>query len=550
MPIPVTTTILLAAASLLLILRRSFSRSRRGLQGAFFFIVLLLTGYMELAERSAIDRPAEDTTAYTVWTNDELAHSEHWLVLAFGCFAGCAVYGAESREHQTSGIYGFLLFLIAGMWIVAQSNDFLSLGLALEIVNLALAGLRRRVENPSSQIPKSPIDSRTNAPREVWVFWLSSALMWFGIAILTNTLATTNFEGLHRVLMDAYGSQNDQTMIGAPSKLILLAVALIVMSLLARMGFVPFHHGILATASRYSLPSLGFLIFAEQFVGSLVLTRLLGCVFVGLSRPLSTLLMSLVLVNTAVSSAIAVRALIPGVKSIPRWISSLILLQNVWFGIGLMVVVTELDYPRFRYGAFANQYESLAVLVFSQFTGLLAGCGLCVILGNLVRDDRQFEFVEDLKGLWKSAPMTSLALTVILGSLLGIPVTAGFWSRWLTLLAGSNIHLKSVSAVFLPSEGLRIVMAAAIVAVLLNTVVFVRLLREMFLESPLARPVSVGGRSPFVASMIVATICLLIGIIAPQIALTPLRSIHPPLSVKPEPAQTGSGRTPVGLNAE
>ena len=50
-----------------------------------------------------------------IWINDPLAIWEQWVVLTFGLLAGVALFEPPSHQEDRSKVYGFLLFVIAGL---------------------------------------------------------------------------------------------------------------------------------------------------------------------------------------------------------------------------------------------------------------------------------------------------------------------------------------------------------------------------------------------------------------------------------------------------
>ena len=420
------------------------------------------------------------------------------------------------------------------------ANDFLTLGLSIEVVALALRGLTRRAiasEN-RADLPDEYLDDRGR--------WLSSALLWYGIALLAYTTGTTQLNATRLTLVDAYAPGGDQTAIGAPSKLILLAAGLIIVSQFARMGMAPFHFGLGLHRSGRWLRSTGLSILAQQLAGAIVLTRLFSVAFAGFDRSLKTLVMAIVLVNFMLSVVMSFRALSPGIRSLPRWLCGLVLLQSGWLGIGFLITAWESAQPPFRTGAIQPLNETLAVLVLTQLTGLLSCGGIIWALGSLSRKDRDVEFLEDMKGLGHHSPVAAFALTTALASVVAIPWTAGFWARWLTLLAGHNLHAKSESPNFLPDAGMGLMMLTGVIATLSTARVAVRLVREAYLEAPHMRPASTQIRGSFLAAVIAAAGTLILGV-APQLVLAPLASVQPPHRIASDGKATGSGSSPLGM---
>ena len=327
--------------------------------------------------------------------------------------------------------------------------------------------------------------------------------------------------------------------------MILLAAGLIAMSLFARMGLVPFHLGFSADQNQSCPAMLSFSRLAQTLAAQIALTRLFGLTFSGLGQSFTTLMMTVCLASFVVTSVVAVRGRSPGVKSIPYWVASLTLLQGAWYGVGLMIASTELENPGLRWGSFESQTETLAICVYTQFVSLLSCGGIYWTLGHLHRVDRETTYLEDVKGLVQFAPVASFSLMIALACGIGVPLTAGFWGRWLLLLAGHSVHVKA-SNIYTPHPALHFIMLAGTIATLIVATVVIRLAREMFLESPLARPTAVGGRGSLISGAMTAAIILLLGV-APQILLVPLNAIRPSRVVTPESHQKGSGQVPMGF---
>ncbi len=509
------------------------------------FLFSLFIGACGLFMDPLTPSPSPDTLNLNrIWINDPLAVWEQWLVLTFGLLAGVALFESPFHIDDRSKVYGFLLFVVAGLMLVARSNDFLNLGLSLEILSLATLALRRASDSPaeSALVSMSSVGPLQSHERfQVGFDFLSSAWLWLGVALLTNCVATTHFDGVRMVLLDAYDPGDTENSIGAPSKLLLLSTGLVVFSLAMRMGLVPFQFGFRPDMRSRAFRSSGLTMLIGALTGSIVLTRLCGRVFVGLGQPLVVLMSVLCLSTFVISSVMALRGFSANVKAVPRWLACLVLLQSAWLGVGVMTVMMELQYPAARWGAFAEQNETIGLIVLSQFAGLFACGGIVWIVNHLERTDRGIEFLEDLKGLGRYAPVAAIVLTVCLTSLIGSPWTAGFWSRWMILLAASNVHLKETSSIFAPYAGLRIVLIVGTVATVIVSASVIRLLREMLLESALTRPTLVGGRGPLVASVIAAIATVVIGV-APHLLLVPLRSIESPRDREPRTLPRGSGK--------
>lgn len=538
MPIPVPSSILLTFASVAL-LGSQWSRVKDNRYWFVAVLAALVLAATALAMTSFSSAISTDLLSQrTIWTNDPLAVCEQWLIVCFGLLTAVSIFDAQDSERQSIARCGYLLFTLAGLLLVAQANDLISLGLSLEVIRLALSGLESDAGNRHDPI------GRLSASSFYWIDRLSSGLIWLGVALLANVTAATQLDAIAAVLATTYESVADSIIAVSPSRQLRLAVCMIVLGLLSQCGSVPFQ------TIRYRLKRRNdwrraFIVMVGPLAGSIALTRLLGMTFVGLGQSLAVFLLAISLATLAFSAMLALRCLSPGMKSMALMISSLMLLQAGWLAVGLMTVTMELAHHISRWGAFAGQSESLAVVVFSQLSFVLIGCGLLNGLAHLSRLDRDVEFLEDLKGLSRYSPWTAVALAITLISALGGPLTIGFWSHWWMMAAGCNVHVRSSASEFAPYGGVRFLMLAALATTVVVGIVVIRVAREMYLEAPLAQPAAVGGRGTFMTSVIASTACLLLGLF-PQTAMKPLSIVRAP---RPQPVPTnhrGSGSNAVG----
>ena len=543
MPLP--PMILLAAGGLALVSGRFLPQRPTIAWGIYFLLALLLSAgslWVDPLIAVATFNPAD---VYRVWTNDRLAASMQWLALLFGVLTIMVLIDTPLRWHHQSQTSSFVLFTVAGLMLVARASDFLSLGMSLEIVSLAVVAFQKCRDLPSNPVTNSaPVSPERYSDRSVlWFDRLISGLFWFGIALLVHAVATTQFDAIRTILSETYHDQESRALTGTASKMILLAAGLIVISLIGRMGIVPFHLSLVETTRERTTLPWGFTVIAGQLAGSIALSRLCGRLFVGLGYPTIVLLTVVSLATFLMSGVIAVRGFSPGLKSIPRWLTSMVLLQCGWLVCGIMIAAAELEYPDVRWGAFPHQNETLSGFVFSQCASVLALWGIMGVLDDLSRSDRGIEFLEELKGLWQVAPVASVALLVSLASAIGVPMTAGFWGRWLTLLAGSNVHVKASSTMFEPHAGIRAVILAGTVATVFVAGAVIRISREMILESPLSRVRVDRRHGPLTAGRVAAIGCLLLGVI-PQLILFPMRKMETPIVPRIKEPVKGSGKNP------
>lgn len=546
MPLPLSTTILLFAAFAAMVVFRKVSVTWSSQVEVTWSILALvaaaIAAVVEMKTNSAAHGDVNETFA---WCCDQLAVAEQFIVLIYGFFTAITLfesYHLEQRQRRTD--CGYFLFLISGIWMIAQANDLLIVGLSLEIISLAQCGLQQsKSSSYDVEFGNKPVEPQIDPFGR-----LALVLVWLGIAWLAVTTSTTNYDTLQSVLVSSYQSTTERYYVGAPSKLVLLAVGSVMLGLFSRSGLLPLgnYAGLVSRESSRS----GFLLqqLPNQLVCSIALVRLLGHVFHGMGDSLATLILALVLINSTFVLIRSISCLSANARSMSQWLSTLWLLQSVWIAIGMMILTVELTHAELRAGVFANHYESLSIVLLMQLVTTVTGISIDALTSHYIHYERKSEFIEDFKGLWYVAPCGSILFVIAFGSLVGLPLTAGFWSRWMTLLAGQNLHLKHDSSIFSPNMGLRMALLGGMIATLPNISVLARLIRELFLESPLARPYRPIGNISLVTGGVATGIILILGTV-PSLALKPVSEIRPPIFLRPEAPKSGSGTMPVGMNS-
>lgn len=539
MQIPLSPSIVLAAAALTIVAGLFFRVKVPWIAGLALFVVATIAANIPGLP------PFEITsTSVSAFVDDGLSKCEHWIGVAFSLLAAIAITDIARRKNSGLVLYGFLLFAFAGILFAVRSNDFITLGLSLEIVRRALNGFAKQVRFDLAQ---SVVNDRTlsESMASDWSSILESGLYWLGTALLASATASTNFDSIRSVLIAAYDPGGELIAIGAPSRLILLSVGLITASLLAQMGLLPFRLNFDVSNRQLDATAEGVVRVGSLLAASSALIRLYGMDLVGLNPALTTLLMTVCLVNFVASGLTAIRCLSPGIASIPYWLFSLVTLQNAWLLIGLMIASNELGLPGYRWGSFAGQIETTVLCILAQLSGFLAVAGFYWILGSLKRIDRGLLYLEDFRGLVRYEPVAAFSLIVATACAIGIPITIGFWSRWYTVLSGHSIHAKGASSLFEPNAGLRLTIFAGTVATAVAASAAFRLVREIAFESPLSRLKAIGGKGPLFSGTIAAVIILILGLV-PQLVLIPMKLIGAPRAASPASIQRGSGHLPMG----
>ncbi len=302
----------------------------------------------------------------------------------------------EIRRSQHAAFYAALLLCFAGLLGIVITGDAFNLFVFLEISSLssyALISLGR--------------DRRalTASYQYLIMGTLGATFILIGVGLLYMLTGTLNMLDLAARLPELQGNRTA-----------IAAAAFLVVGICLKIALFPLHLW-LPNAYAYA-PSVvtAFLAGTATKVAVYVLLRFLFTVF-GFGDPLNewvgTLLIALALAGVLVASLVAIFQ--ADVKRIFAY-SSVAQIGYIMLGIG-----------------FASVTGLTAALV-HLFNHALMKAALFLALGAVVYRVGGARLV-DLKGLGRCMPLTMAALVVGGLSLIGVPLTAGFISKWYLVLA-------------------------------------------------------------------------------------------------------------------
>jgi NADH-quinone oxidoreductase subunit N len=285
-----------------------------------------------------------------------------------------------------------MLFAVAGMMMMASTNDLLVVFIALEIMSLAvyvLTGIKR--------------SSGAGAEAALKYFILgafSSAFFLYGIAFAYAASGTTKLDEIGVRVANAALQ---------PDVLIMLAMILLIVGFAFKVSAVPFH---MWTPDAYQgAPTLvtGFMSTGVKAAAFAAFVR----VFLSAFEPLRI-----------------------------EWIPILSLVAALTMILGAVVGVAQSSVKRMlAYSSIAHAGYLLLGLVAANSAGKAAilfyiaayavtNLGAFGVLAALTTNDRPHDDVRDFAGLGRERPGLAAMLTVFLLSLGGFPPTVGFIAKW------------------------------------------------------------------------------------------------------------------------
>jgi NADH-quinone oxidoreductase subunit N len=326
------------------------------------------------------------------------------LVMVVGILTVLPSYGFLARQDaETSEYHALLLFSIAGQCLMAAANDLIMVFIGLEISSIAsyvLAGYLRD-------------DKRSNeaALKYFLLGSFATAFFLYGVALVYGATGTVNLTAVR----DASTGQE-------PSMVVFLGLS-------AALMFV----------------GLGFKVSAAPF------QIWAPDVYQGAPTPVAAFLSA---GPKAAAFAVFLRIFLTAFGPIgPGWEPLVWLAALFSMTVGNFAALLQTNVKRMLgYSSIAHAGYVLVALTARSDIGMAAAMfylagyalmniGAFAVVGHLSGRGEKYQNIEDLAGLGQKQPLTAALFTVYLLSLIGVPLTAGFFGKFYIFKAALESHL-------------------------------------------------------------------------------------------------------------
>ncbi len=318
-------------------------------------------------------------------------------------------YVAEG-DYWENEYYGLLLSSILGMVLMASARDLITVFVALELLSIPaymLATWRKR-----------DLKSNEAGLKYYLMGVFASAIMLYGMSLLYGGAGSTLLTDINNAV-----SVDD-----SPSAIVVMGVIFVIIGFAFKVSAFPFHTWAPDTYEGAPTPVTAFLSVASKAAGFVALLNLLFVGFYGRDDVYEPLIWILAATSMTVGNLIALRQTnlvrmlaYSGVAQAGYMLAPLAVASDVGDAALTATVTYLLVYAAMNLGAFA-------------------------IVLAVARKTRSAE-IDSFKGLFGYAPGLTLAMTVFLFSLAGIPPLGGWWAKFRVMEA--VIDAESASGVVL-----------------------------------------------------------------------------------------------------
>lgn len=387
--------------------------------------------------------------------------------LIVGLAIAACLYSIRYMEHDTGLVlyYVLLLGLVAGMVGVVFAGDLFTLFIFWELMCLAsycLVAYRKERWAPVEAGFKFLVMSS-----------FGNVTVLFAMSLLYGMTGTLNLAFLALSLKNA-----------ASSVWILLAMIMVIIGFGVEAALVPLHFWLPDAHPEAPSPVSALLSGVVIKTGGYALLRILFLVFPSVQASWQLMLAIAAVVTMTVGNLMALLQ-----EDLKRLLAYSSVAQMGYVVFGLTTV----------YGVTASLFH---VMNHAIMKGLLFFCAGCYVHMTGTRD------VNELSGVWKRMPVTTIAFTIGAFAIAGMPPLNGFLSELMLIMAG-------IKAGTHPAQSYMTVFAAIMILNVLFSVAYYLRLVQTFVLKKESLTVAKAHEAPLSMLMpisLLAFLCILIGI--------------------------------------
>jgi len=372
----------------------------------------------------------------------------HFVVIAVTLLVILSSYEyMEVQQIRAGEYYGLILFGAVGMALMSSAMELVLIFIALEISSIStyiLAGFRRR--------------SAISSEASVKYFLLGSfatAFFLYGVALMFGATGSTSIDRISAALADYAGT-------GHGPLLAYLGVALMFVGVGFKVAAVPFHVWTPDVYEGAPSPIVGFMSTAPKAAVFAVLLRIIFEIHAP-GGPW------LIWVAAALSMTIGnVAALVQS-------------------NVKRLLAYSSIAHAGYLLIAFASlPANGIPAAMFYTASYAAMNVGAFAVIGHFAGAGERFVTLEDYAGLGKRSPLLAAILTMFLLSLIGIPITGGFFAKFYVFSAALQGSHPLVGLVIIG------VVNSAVAAYYYLRIIVVMYMREPRDEEVPVTPVSAG----------------------------------------------------------
>jgi NADH-quinone oxidoreductase subunit N len=326
------------------------------------------------------------------------------LVIAVGLLAVFSSIEYLHREHSNGGeYYALILFSIVGQSIMVSANELIMVFIGLEISSISsyiLAGYLRD-------------DSRNNeaALKYFLLGSFATAFLLYGVAWIYGLTGSTNLSLIRQAL--ASGTAPSLAFTGTAAALLLVGLAF-------KLSAAPFQIWAPDVYQGAPAPVSAFLSVGPKAASFAILVRIFMTAFEPIASRWEPIVWVIALATMIVGNFAAIQQ-----SNIKRMLA-----YSSIANAGYVLVAVA-----------ANSEIGSAAVMFYMAAYALTNIGAFAIVAHIARKGERYVQIEDFAGLSQRQPAMAAMFTIFLLSLIGVPLTGGFFGKFYVFKAALDSHL-------------------------------------------------------------------------------------------------------------
>jgi NADH-quinone oxidoreductase subunit N len=330
-------------------------------------------------------------------------------VVILSSFEYMAVQRIRAGEY-----YALILFGVVGMALMSTAIELVLIFIGLEISSIStyiLAGFRRH-EAASSE----------SSLKYFLLGSFATAFFLYGVALMFGATGSTNIDIIAQKLQA-----------GPADVLVFAAMALMFVGLGFKVAAAPFHVWTPDVYEGAPAPVVGFMSTAPKAAAFAVLLRIVFAInapgrfwFLWVAAALSMTLGNIgALVQNNVKRLLAYSSIAHA---------------------GYLLVAFAMTTPE-------NSAAGISAAMFYTAAYAAMNVGAFAVVSHFANAGERYVTLEDYEGLGRSSPLLAATLTVFLISLIGIPITGGFFAKFYVFSAALRANLVWLTLIGFANSG-------------------------------------------------------------------------------------------------
>lgn len=378
----------------------------------------------------------------------------------------------QAPNKHVSEYFSLLLLSTLGMGFLITAQNLIMLFVSIELISLSLYGLTA-FQNSKKYSVEAGIKYFT-------IGGVSSAFLLFGISYLFGATHALSFEGI------AWAVQNNQ----APSGLVLIASACLVVGLGFKIAAAPFHLWAPDAYQCAPVPVAAWIATGSKIASFFLLIQLFGPLL-EFSVQKETLIIGLVVVSV-------LSMILGNIGALRQSCVKRLLAYSSIAHAGYILI-----------GLIAANRDGQASILYYIVTYSFATLGAFAVIGIIHDRLGREATIHDFNGCWKQNPRLSLLFLIFILSLAGIPPLAGFFGKFYLFMAA----ISSQPAIAGWTDGYYWLVAVALLMSSVSLFYYIKILKAFLVsdDTPALPPINL-GKAESIGLLVLALLVIGLGI--------------------------------------